>query len=118
MPDNLIGKRIKELRTRKGLTMEELGNAVGLQRAAINKYESGVVVNIKRATIEKLALVLDTTPAYLMGWPESESSPTIDVPQRTSLRSAARLQDANITAEEDQQISDYIEFLLSKRDKT
>lgn len=70
MLDNSIGKRIKDLRTRKGLTMEALGKEVGLQRAAINKYESGVVVNIKRATIEQLAMALDTTPAYLMGWDE------------------------------------------------
>lgn len=34
-----MGDRIRRLRLSKGLTQEELGKRVGLQRAAINKYE-------------------------------------------------------------------------------
>ena len=62
---------VKELRIKKGLSQEELGQLVGLKKAAINKYETGVVINPKRSLIEKLAAVLDTTPSYLMGWNES-----------------------------------------------
>ena len=47
--------RIRDLRIERGMTQEELGKAVGLKRAAINKYEKGVVVNIKQETIMKLA---------------------------------------------------------------
>lgn len=54
-----IGQRIKEARLQKGLTQEELGKIVGLQKSAIAKYESGRVVNIKRSTLQKLALALD-----------------------------------------------------------
>lgn len=54
-----IGQKIKEARLRKGLTQEELGNIVGLQKSAIAKYENGRVVNIKRSTLQKLALALD-----------------------------------------------------------
>ena len=36
-----IGKRIKELRTQKGMTAEELGTAVGTSSSAINMYECG-----------------------------------------------------------------------------
>ena len=54
-----IGRRIKEARLAKGLTQEELGNIVGLQKSAIAKYESGRVVNIKRSTLQKLAEALD-----------------------------------------------------------
>lgn len=42
-----MGERIKRLRLKRGMTQEELGKAVGLQRAAINKYEKGIVENIK-----------------------------------------------------------------------
>ena len=43
-----IGKKIKEARLEKGMTQEELGKIVGLQKSAIAKYETGRVVNIKR----------------------------------------------------------------------
>ena len=54
-----IGQKIKEARISKGLTQEELGNMVGLQKSAIAKYETGRVVNIKRSTLQKLAQALD-----------------------------------------------------------
>ena len=53
-----IGHIIKTARLAKGLTQEELGNMVGVQKSAIAKYENGRVVNIKRTTLRKLALAL------------------------------------------------------------
>ena len=53
-----IGQKIKQARIAKGLTQEELGNLVGLQKSAIAKYENGRVVNIKRSTLQKLATAL------------------------------------------------------------
>ena len=63
-----IGQRILELRKLSGLSQEELGNRVGVQRAAINKYEKGTVTNIPIQTIEKMAVVFDVSPSYLVGW--------------------------------------------------
>lgn len=57
------------------MTQEELAEKVGLKKAAINKYESGVVVNIKRDMIGKLASALETTPTYLMGWEDEPDHP-------------------------------------------
>ena len=54
-----IGEKIRDARLAKGLTQEELGNLVGLQKSAIAKYENGRVVNIKRSTLQKLAKALD-----------------------------------------------------------
>ena len=68
------GERIRQLRIEHQMTQEELGAKVGVQKAAIYKYENGLVVNLKRSTIEKLALVLETTPTYLMGMEDSESN--------------------------------------------
>lgn len=53
-----IGDKIRNARLAKGLTQEELGNLVGLQKSAIAKYENGRVVNIKRSTLQKLAKAL------------------------------------------------------------
>ena len=54
-----VGALIKEARIAKGLTQEELGKLVGVQKSAIAKYENGRVVNIKRSTLQKLATALN-----------------------------------------------------------
>lgn len=67
MENNVMGKRIKELRLKKGVTQEELGKVIGVQKAAILKYESGLVENMKRSSIKKLAEYFNVKPSYLMG---------------------------------------------------
>lgn len=65
---NDLGTRIKELRLLHGLSQEELGKRVGVQRAAINKYEKGTVTNVPISTIEAMATIFDVSPTYLVGW--------------------------------------------------
>lgn len=69
------GTRIKELRLLSGISQEELGRRVGVQRAAINKYEKGSVTNIPIATIEKIAAVFDVSPTYIVGWNGENENP-------------------------------------------
>lgn len=61
-----MGERIKRLRIEKNLTQEELGKLVGLQRAAINKYEKGEVENMKRSIVSKMSNIFNVAPSYLM----------------------------------------------------
>ena len=75
MIDYKIGERIKELRTLSDMSQEELGRRVGVQRAAINKYEKGTVTNVPIATIEKIANVFNVSPIYIVGWEENNSNP-------------------------------------------
>ena len=70
-----MGERIKYLRLLANMSQEELGNRVGVQRAAINKYEKGSVTNIPIATIEKIANTFDVSPIYLVGWDNVEINP-------------------------------------------
>lgn len=69
------GTRIKELRLLAEMSQEELGRRVGVQRAAINKYEKGTVENIPIHTIEKIAQVFDVSPTYIVGWSGGEGNP-------------------------------------------
>lgn len=61
-----IGKKIKEARLAKGMTQEELGKILGVQKSAIAKYESGRIVNIKRSTLKKISDVLGIRPSELI----------------------------------------------------
>ena len=45
------GERIRQLRIEHQMTQEELGAKVGVQKAAIYKYENGLVVNLKRSIL-------------------------------------------------------------------
>lgn len=68
MSENDIGLRVRDIRKSKGITQEELGAKIGVTKATINKYETGIVVNLKRTVIEKIAAALEVAPGYLMGW--------------------------------------------------
>lgn len=50
-----VGDYIKKLRTEYGYSQEQLGKLVGVQRAAVQKWECGKVQNLKRETIKKLS---------------------------------------------------------------
>lgn len=60
---NEIGSYIRRLRTEKGLTQEQLGELVGVRKAAVQKWENGSVTNLKRATITKLSEIFGVSPA-------------------------------------------------------
>lgn len=70
-----VGDRIRELRIISGMSQDELGRRVGVQRAAINKYELGTVTNIPLSTIEKIADTFEVSPVYLVGWDDRYSNP-------------------------------------------
>lgn len=61
-----IGDKIRNARLKKGMTQEELGNALGVQKSAIAKYENGRVVNIKRTTLKAISDILGIAPSELI----------------------------------------------------
>lgn len=71
-----MGNRIRTKRLEKGLTMEELGNMLGVKASAINKYEKGTVENIKRSMIKKMAKIFECDPNWLMGFQDYYSKGT------------------------------------------
>lgn len=68
-----MGQLIHELRIKKELTLEELGNLVGVGKSTVRKWENGMIENMKRDKIAKLADALGVSPAYLMGWEDSSN---------------------------------------------
>lgn len=71
-----IGNKIKAARLAKGMTQEELGKKLGVQKSAIAKYESGRVVNIKRSTLKKISDILEIRPSELIFTEDIEEKPT------------------------------------------
>jgi transcriptional regulator with XRE-family HTH domain len=102
---SITGQRIRELRLQLNMTQEDLGAKVGLKTAAINKYETGLVVNLKRETIQELAKALRTSPSYLMGWDETKPPTTI----------AAHFDGDEYTEEELEKIKEFAKFVKNQR---
>lgn len=105
------GERIRQLRIQHQMTQEELGAKVGVQKAAIYKYENGLIVNLKRSTLEKLAIVLETTPTYLMGLEDDENDSSILselTPQQSALLSSFN----QLNEEGQQKAVDYVDDLV------
>lgn len=63
-----MNEKIKLLRIQKGLTLEQVGDYVGVGKSTVRKWENGLIENMRRDKIAKLAFILGTTPDYLMGW--------------------------------------------------
>lgn len=70
--ENEVGKRIKMLRKRKGITQDELAKALNTTKQNICKYEIGLVENVPITKVEEMAKFFNVTPAYLMGWSDKE----------------------------------------------
>ena len=72
MPE--IGKRIRSRREQLGMTQEELASRLGYKsKTTIAKIENGTN-DIVQSKVTEFAKVLDTTPAYLMGWTQLDGN--------------------------------------------
>lgn len=72
-----VGTRIAELRAKKGISQTELGELLGTTKQTIYKYETGVVTNIPLDKLERIADVLEVSPAYIMGWDDKPPAPSL-----------------------------------------
>lgn len=70
MSKSSIGERLKALRSKTGLTQEEVGHHAHISKQTLYKYENDIVTNIPSDKIELLATIYNVTPAYIMGWDE------------------------------------------------
>lgn len=68
-----VGEKIKQRRKELEMSVDELANILGKNRATIYRYENDDIENLSIAVLEPLAKALNTSPAYLMGWSYDEN---------------------------------------------
>ena len=70
-----VGDRIKQKRIELGYSQDELAKKVGYKsRSSIQKIECAR--NLPLPKVERMALALDCSPSYLMGWEDENNNPT------------------------------------------
>ncbi len=97
-----IGDRIKARRLELNMSQDELARLVGYKsRSSINKIESDGRLLPQRKIME-IANALNTTPAYIMGWEESNEAETTSVTLTTQTKKVPKdlkkiLEDEEVT---------------------
>lgn len=75
---------IKSRRKELNLTLEQVGDLVGVGKSTVRKWETGDIENMKRDKIVKLAKALRVSPSYIMGIedekPQLETIPVKKIP--------------------------------------
>lgn len=61
-----VGSTIRKLRLEKGMTQSELGELLGVKKAAVQKWESGQVQNLKQSTVKSLCEIFDKNPVVFI----------------------------------------------------
>ena len=62
-----IGTLIYNRRKELGLTLEQVGDYVGVSKSTVKKWESGYISNMRRDKIALLAKILQINPTELVG---------------------------------------------------
>lgn len=77
-----IGKMINQRRTELKLTLEQVGQAVGVGKSTVKKWEDGYISNMRRDKIALLAKVLKMNPvSFITGEFKEEEEQAIPLPQ-------------------------------------
>ena len=77
---NEIGNMLLNRRKELGLTLEDVGNAVGVGKSTVRKWENGMIKNMGRDKIMLLAKVLQISPVELV--PGSDPTDTLSSDER------------------------------------
>ncbi len=67
---NVLKTRRKEL----GLTLAEIADRMNVSEATVQRWESGNIKNMRHERVAKLAEILRVSPAFLMGWEDSDTT--------------------------------------------
>ena len=104
----MLGNRLKELRTSKKMTQDDMANLLNIKRQTYSAYERGISfpdIN----SVSYMADFFNVSVDYILG---KTDIPTVPTPEQNNEFSEA-LKD--FSEEERHQIENYIEFIKSQR---
>lgn len=61
-----LGSLLRQKRKEKGLTLEQVGNAIGVSKNTVSKYERNMIANMGNQKRLALAKLLDIPPALFI----------------------------------------------------
>ena len=85
-----ISKKISDRRKQLGLTLEDVGNAVGVSKTTVQRWESGLIKNMGRDKVAALANVLQLPAVELISEFSDFSTVRVEVPEQIKARDFLR----------------------------
>lgn len=108
---NLIGSIIHDRRIELGLTLEQVGNSVGVSKSTVKKWESGFISNMGRDKIAALAKCLDLNPIVLVTGSSTEEQKQPPEGGKSELIELIIRELAALPTDKQQDVLRYIRFL-------
>ncbi|KAA0548338.1 helix-turn-helix transcriptional regulator [Bacillus sp. BGMRC 2118] len=97
------GKKIQDLRTKKGMTLSELSKVSGVSKSYLSFIERGIQKNPSIDVIERLASALDVQP-HVIYTKIAKPQPTVDQLDQEVIELAIEMNKANISKEKLKQL--------------
>lgn len=69
---------IKQRRMELNMTLEDVGNIVGVGKSTVRKWENGIIENLRRDNIVALSKALKISPLEILGMDESKLGSSIE----------------------------------------
>lgn len=88
------GEKLRAQRIRKGMTLQQVGDLVGVGKSTVRKWETGIIRNMGRDKILALALALDLQPSELL------QEDSIEIDSIETEKPASSLIDQELTSDE------------------
>lgn len=104
-----IGERIKQRRVSMGLTVDQLADLIGKNRATIYRYENGDIENLPISVLGPLANALGLTPADLFGREQSDSAPKYSDDEKMLIQKYRQLSNGD-----KEKVHDFIDYRIYK----
>lgn len=101
-----IGERIKNRRIALGLTLENVGDAVGVNKSTVKHWEDGSTSKIGMDKIVALCNVLLVRPEYLIGISDDPGA---------IARNALEIAASDLTPEETNEVINFIGYIKARR---
>lgn len=67
MDNYLVGQRIKEARTLRNMTLDDVADDIGVAKSTVQRYENGKIARVKLPVLQAIANTLRVNPVWLCG---------------------------------------------------
>ncbi|MBS6501849.1 MAG: helix-turn-helix transcriptional regulator [Clostridium sp.] len=116
MESNILGKRLKILRTEAGLTQEEFGIPYSLKKSTVSQYESGA----SRPDDElkkKIALDYNVSIDWLLGLTDIRNKEEVTIKREPTIALHSDYEYDELPDEAKKEIENFIEYVKAKYKK-
>lgn len=81
-----LNEQLKQRRLDLGLTLEQVGDYVGVGKSTVRKWETGMIRDMKRSQIGKYAEILQISPTMILGLEDNPIEKIYPISLSSSLR--------------------------------